>query len=183
MSASGFANASVTLATTVTEIAAGLCFTPTASGAGATDGFAFTGVQLEVGSVPTTFEVLKKQDEVLRAQQFLYKVTEGAVGSVRAPGFTSTTSLAEALLQFPVTMYAAPTMTYTAGFGACSAVACTANTACTALRTSTLQTGFAADVNRVPLECTSTAGFPAAGSAIYLLDNGGSGVITAWAGM
>jgi hypothetical protein len=101
---------------------------------------------------------------------------------VRAVGFASTTSLAEGLLQFPVTMYSTPTMTYTTGFAACSAVACSANTACTAIRTSTLQS-FAADVNRVAIECTSAAGFPAAGSSLYILDNGGSGVITAWAGM
>ena len=175
-------NTTVAIPATATELAAGLCFTPTATGSGATDGFAWTGAQLEVAPSPTAFEVLKKQDEILRSQQFLVKITEGAVGSVRAPGFASSTSLVEALIQLPVTMYATPTMAYTAGFAACSAVACSANTACVALRTSTLQ-AFAADVNRVPVECTSAAAFPAAGSAVYLLDNGGSGVITAWAGM
>lgn len=165
-----------------TEVGVMLCFTPTASGAGATDGFAFTGAQLERSNVMSLFEQHQKAFDAADALQYFYKITEGAVGSVRAPGFASTTSLAEALLQFPVPMYKAPTMGYTAGFGACSAVACSANTACTALRTSTLQ-AFAVDNVRAPLECTSTAGFPAAGSAIYLLDNGGSGVITAWTGL
>jgi hypothetical protein len=175
-------SATVTLASTVTEAAAGLCFTPTATGAGATDGFAWTGAQLEIAPSPTAFEVLKKQDEIVRAQQFLVKISEGALGPVRAQGWSATTSLVEGLLQLPVPMYSAPTMTYTAGFAACTTVTCGTYSACVALRTSTAQASTAT-VNTVPIECTSAAAFSAAGTPQFIADNGGSGVITAWAGM
>jgi len=173
---------SASIPSTATEVGVGVCFTPTATGAGATDGLAWTGAQLEVGAAASAFETQPAEAELLDAQQFYYKITEGAIGSVRALGFSSTTSLVEALLQFPVTMYKAPTMGYTAGFAATTTTAGGTFANCTAIRTSTLQ-AFAPDANRVMLECTSTAAFSAAGSPNYLGDNGGSGVITAWTGL
>jgi hypothetical protein len=178
-----FARYSTTAAipSTATEVAAGLCFTPTATGAGATDGFAWTGAQLEVGTVPTTFEVLQKQAETANAQRFLVKISESATVFPVAMCTSSTTSLEKCSLQFPVTMYAAPTMTYTAGFASCTTTACSALAACTSLATDAVLTGIS--VNNVTLACGSSAAFPAAGSATILASNGGSGVITAWAGM
>ena len=173
---------SASIPSTATEVGVGLCFTPTATGAGATDGFAWTGIQLEVGTAASNFETQPSETELLDAQQFYYKITEGAIGSVRAMGFSSTASLVEGLLQFPVTMYKAPTMGYTAGFAATTTTAGGTFANCTAIRTSTLQ-AFAADANRVMLECTSTAAFSAAGSPNYIGDNGGSGIITAWTGL
>jgi hypothetical protein len=173
----------VTIPATATEVGVEICFTPTAAGSGATDGFAWTGAQLERSGVASLFEVQPKEKDAAAALKYFYKLSEGAgAGAVIAGGFTSTTSLAEGILPFPVQMYKTPTMTYTAGFGSCTTTACTGNTACTALRTSTLQTFLATQVN-VPIECTSTAGFPAAGSSIYILSMGGSGVINAWTGL
>jgi hypothetical protein len=169
-----------------TEIGVGVCFTPTTGATGnstPTDGFVWTGAQLERGVAPSPFVFRDRALDMLSNQQYLYVVTEGAVGSVRAPGLASTTSLVTALLQFPTAMYKTPTMSYTAGFGSCSTTACSAQTACTVLRTSTLQSGFAPDANRVPLDCTSTTGFPAAGTSVFLMDDGGSGKIIAWTGL
>lgn len=174
---------SAAIPSAATEVGVAICFTPTATGAGATDGFAWTGAQLEVGPAPSAFEIRQKADEARDALQYFYKITEGAVGSVRAPCTSSTTSLEVCLLQFPVPMYKAPTMGYTAGFASCTTTACSALQACTVVRTSTVITGLAVDSVRAPLDCTSTTGFPAAGSATFLADDAGSGIITAWTGL
>lgn len=169
---------------TATEVGVMNCFTPsTSTSGGATDGFAWTGAQLERAPGPSLFENRNKADENRDALQYFYKIAEGAVGSVRAPCTSSTTSLEVCLLQFPVPMYITPTMGYTAGFASCTTTACSALQACTAVRTSTVITGLAVDPVRAPLDCTSSAGFPAAGSATFLADDAGSGVITAWTGL
>jgi len=172
-----------TIPSTATEIGVMLCFTPTATGSGATDGFAWTGAQLEKAPGASLFEVRAKADENRDALQYFYRIVEGAVGAVHAPCTSSTTSLETCILQFPVPMYKTPTMSYTSGFGSCSTTACSAQTACTVTRTSTLQSGFAATNVRVPIDCTSSAGFPAAGSATLLMDDAGSGIINAWTGL
>jgi hypothetical protein len=172
-----------TIPTTATEIGVALCFTPTATGAGATDGFAWTGAQLEIAPSPTAFEFRPKAAEILVAQQYFYKVTEGAAAGYRAICGVSTTSATNCNIPFPVTMYATPTMGYTAGFASCTTVACTAVSNCTSLATSTTVASTAATPNAVLVTCGSAAAFAAAGSAGFLYDNGGSGVITAWTGL
>lgn len=171
-----------TLPATATEVGVGLCFTPTASGAGATDGFAWTGGQLERAPGASLFEVHPKAADQNDALAYFWKVTEGAASTIRGMCTSSTTSLEMCNITFPRAMYKTPTMGYTAGFASCTTTACSALQACTAVRTSTTITGMAATQYAVPVDCTSTAGFPAAGSATVLADNGGSGVITAWTG-
>lgn len=171
-----------TIPATATEIGAAICFTPTATGAGATDGFAFTGAQLERAPGATSFEFRSKTMELAQAQAFFYTIAEGAATTVRAMCMASSTTLAICGLQFPVPMYAVPAMTYAAGFATATTTAGSTLGACTTLRTSTLVTGNAASVTGVMLDCVATT-VPAAGSSDYLADNAGTGVIKAWTGL
>jgi hypothetical protein len=168
------------VASTVTEMAVGFCFTPTATGAGATDGFAWTGAQLEIipsGSVatPSTFEFRDNKQEVLKAQRYFYRISETATTVGRAMCIASTTSALKCQINTPVIMFKVPTMTYTTGFAGCTTTACTAVTACTSLATDATFTP--ASTQGVAVVCGSAAGFAAAGSAAILSDNSGAGVI------
>lgn len=87
---------SVVIPTTATEVGVEICFTPGATGSGTTDGFAFTGAQLEVvGSsgvvAPSTYNFLPAKDELLEAQTFFWQLNEPASGA-GAPGFCQATS-------------------------------------------------------------------------------------------
>lgn len=111
-----FNGAAVAVPSTVTEMAIGVCFTPTATGSGTTDGLAFTGVQLEVvpstATVPSAFEFRPTNWEVVNNQRFFQILTEPASG-VQVPvvgNSTSATAAAEAY-EFPVVMDVAPTFT------------------------------------------------------------------------
>jgi hypothetical protein len=95
------------------ELAVGICFTPTASGQSATDGIAFTGMQLEQGSVATPFEYKAPGAELAEAQRYFIRYAEGTVtagaiffGGGTALGTTTTCSIA---IPFPVPMRVAPT--------------------------------------------------------------------------
>ena len=167
---------------TATEVGVGICFTPTTTSTGsATDGLAFTGTQLERGTVASLFEVRPRQTEILDNQQFVVSIKEGAATITRAMCMASSTTLAICGLQFPVPMYKVPTMVYTNGFATATTTAGSTLGACTTLRTSTLVAGNAPGTNGVLLDCVAGT-VPAAGSADYLADNAGSGVITAWTG-
>lgn len=167
---------------TATEVGIALCFTPTATGAGATDGFAFTGVQLEVAPSPTAYEFQAPQVELATAQRYFYRITESAtVIGQRALCAISTTSLAVCQIRFPVPMRVAPTMTYTAGFALTGSAQTGANV-CAAVRTSTTLTSASATTEIVPIDCTSSAAFGAAGTIAQLYDLGtgsSTGIITA----
>lgn len=97
---------------TATEIAVAICFTPTATGAGTTDGFAFTGAQLEAGNVANTYTFRPPADELIEAQRYFTIVTEPASG-VAVPIFSTATAATTAAgsYAFPVTMRSAPTFT------------------------------------------------------------------------
>jgi hypothetical protein len=174
-----------TIPATATEVGVAICFTPTATGAGTTDGFAFTGAQLEVAPSPTAFEFVPFENELRTAQRYFWRITESAtVISRRDSGCAvSTTSLAVCQINFPQVMRVAPTMTYTAGF-TLTVAAQTSAVVCTATRTSTTLTGAAANTQGVPIDCTSAAGFGAAGTAAQLYDLGtgsSTGIINAFA--
>lgn len=179
-----FARYSVTaaLASTVTEVGVGLCFTPTATGAGATDGFAWTGAQLEKGASASVFEVKPRQADIADNEQFIYAINEGAATVTRAMCMASSTTLAICGLKFPVPMYKTPAMGYSTGFATATTTAGSTLGACTTLRTSTLVAGNGPSSEGVLVDCVATT-VPAAGSADYLADNGGTGVITAWTGL
>lgn len=102
--------ASVAITSTVTEIAVGICFTPTATGAGATDGLAFTGVQLEQGSVASAYEFRPIATELARAQRYAVSITEAASGVAMFNGNVTATNTCEFAYNFPVRMRAASTL-------------------------------------------------------------------------
>jgi hypothetical protein len=106
-------SASFSLASTVTEAAVALCWTPTTGGtAGVTDGFRFTGVQLEPGSTASAFEFRSTRDELSDAQRYLTILTEPAAGVAVPVNGSSTSATANVMsYQFPVTMRVAPTFT------------------------------------------------------------------------
>lgn len=98
---------------TVTEAAVALCWTPTAGGtAGTTDGFRFTGVQLEQGNAASAFEFRRLGEELAIAQRYLNILTEPAAGvQVPVTGNSTSATAAAMAYSFPVTMRVAPTFT------------------------------------------------------------------------
>ena len=170
------------VASTVTEMAVGLCFTPTATGAGATDGFAWTGAQLEVigagVTTPSTFSFKSAAYELRQAQRFFVRFTESAVAATtRGSCVNLTSSISNCVVPFPMTMFRIPTMTYTTGFGIAVA-AQTSMAACTANATSTTATS-APSTAAVLMSCATGATGGALGTATTWGDAGGSGVINA----
>ena len=70
---------------TATEVGVEICFTPVGSASGATDGFAYTGVQLEIlgpnATAPSTFEFKPLAYETQQAQRFFWQLNEPASGA------------------------------------------------------------------------------------------------------
>jgi len=177
------------VASTVTEMAVGLCFTPTATGAGATDGFAWTGAQLEVVgagvTTPSTFSFKAAAYELRQAQRYFYRISEGAAATFRGNGHVTTAGAGDAngklqwQIIFPMTMFKVPTMTYTAGFAGFTTTGETAATACSALATDATLGTIAASTQMVPVQCSLTSSTIAVGLSMSIVDNGGSGVVNA----
>lgn len=183
----------------VTQVAVALCYTPVGT-AGTNDYVALSGIQLTRNTALTTVAgtagvALNANDarskafarrpqglETLLQYRYFYRITESAtVIGQRALCAVSTTSLAVCQVKFPVTMRVAPTMTYTSGFALTGSAQTGANV-CAVTRTSTTLTGAAATTEIVPIDCTSSAAFGAAGTAAQLYDLGtgsSTGVISA----
>lgn len=170
---------SFTMPTTATEAAVALCWTPTTGGtAGATDGFRFAGVQLEPGSTPSTFEYQSYGAELAQAQRFYYQLTESAAIAPVAPCAAIDTTHTNCLIQTPVTMARAPTLTFANGFASPTSTTQATLGACTTLAAATTVTSTVAAVNSFLVNCTATT-IPAAGVASFLYSNAGSGIIRA----
>lgn len=184
---------------TASEVAVAICYTPVGT-AGTNDYVALAGIQLTRNSALTSVAgtagaVLNANDpraksfnrrsqalETTLQQRYFYRITESAtVIGQRALCAVSTTSLAVCQIKFPVTMRIAPVMTYTAGFALTGSAQTGANV-CAAVRTSTTLTGAAATNEIVPIDCTSSAAFGAAGTIAQLYDLGtgsSTGIISA----
>lgn len=97
---------------TATEVGVAICFTPTATGAGATDGFAYVGAQLEVAPAPTAYEFHTVQFDLSKAQRYFTILTEPASGVIVPVVGNSTSATAAAMTySYPAVMRAAPTFT------------------------------------------------------------------------
>lgn len=166
-----------TIPAAATEAGIALCFTPTATGAGTTDGFAYTGVQLEVAPSPTAYEVHSYSYDLLRAQRFFYRVTETATVAQRGSCTNLTSSISNCIIPFPVVMRAVPTMTYATGF-AIAVAAQTSFSSCSANATSTTATSVPS-TQAVLMSCATSAAGGALGTSTTWGDNSGTGTITA----
>lgn len=150
-----YSTAPITIATTVKEVAVSICFTPTATGAGTTDGFAVTGIQFEQGTVPTPYEYLAPELEKSIANQYYFAVADG-VATLRFPATcTETTANTTSACTFilPTTMRKAPAIAVTtaASFGITKTADGTAAT-CTTLAV----TASSATVSSFGLSCAAT---------------------------
>lgn len=171
--------------TYVTAVGISICGTFVASSAVTTDWFEIFGAQLEAKSSvataqlpagvisPSNFDRRPAATEQLYQQYYSYVVTESA-SAINSEGLCamSTTSIANCLITFPATMRLAPIAKYTAGFEASATVASSSATVCTALTTSATLTGNAVSNKQVIVDCASSAGFGAAGTAGFLWDIG-----------
>ena len=131
--------------TTAKEAAVALCWTPTTGGsAGATDGFEFTGIQLEQGAQASTFEFLPKNLEVLNASRYYYQYADNLAATFTLPATCAeTTANTTAACTFinPVPMRGTPTIAVATATsfgmtkvadgtaGACSTLAVTSSSA------------------------------------------------------
>jgi hypothetical protein len=71
----------------------------------------FTGVQLEVGSVATDFEHRSYGEELALCQRYCYKTATGVGNSMYGIGFVNSSTSGHIVLQYPVSMRAAPSFT------------------------------------------------------------------------
>lgn len=174
-----------TIPAAATEIGAALCFTPTANTSGvtaATDGFAWTGAQLERSPGASAFEFHTVQFDLEKAQRYLAIVTEPASG-VAVPIFSTATAATTAAgsYAFPVTMSKAPT------FGALGTAlgATTWTNKCGAvnnvLASTFVVTATANTVTGASLTITSSGA--TAGFACVLTGAGGGSVLSWWTGL
>lgn len=172
----------VQIPTGTTEVAVAECFTPTATGAGVTDGFAFTGAQFEaaIGSQaqPSPYEFLPYPVSLAIANRYFYRLTETAAITPIAPCSAVDTTHTNCLIQFPVPMRIAPTMTYTNGFASPTSTTQATLGPCTTLASAATVASTVANPLNVLVNCTATT-IPAAGVASFLYSNGGAGVINA----
>lgn len=99
---------------TAKEIGVMLCFTPTAGGAGTTDGFAFVGAQLEQGNAASAFDFSRPGVDLALAQRFYFRYAELAAayavnGACQATGANTNACM----LALPQQMRSIPTITIT----------------------------------------------------------------------
>jgi len=140
--------------TTATEAAVALCWTPTTGGtAGATDGFEFTGVQLEQGYAPSAFEFRPFVDELRVAQSFYAQWADSPAATFTLPGTcteTSSGATAACTLMLPATLVKTPVVAVAAAtsFGMTKVADGTAE-ACTTLAT----VASSSNLNSIKLTC------------------------------
>lgn len=145
---------------TATEAAVALCWTPTTGGtAGVTDGFRFTGVQLEVGGAASSYEFRAYNDELRTAQTFFYRITDNVANTVPITLCHATTTAAVVCVhQFPVTMRAAPTASVSASTAFSDTATAGAPTACTAFSVVASSTSNQTGKTTCTTGATTTAG-------------------------
>lgn len=91
-------------------------FTPVGT-AGANDFYRITGVQLEEGPIATSYKPNSPsyQAELAACQRYYYRIQATATSDRFASGFCASTTVADFIQHFPVTMRSAPTALETTG--------------------------------------------------------------------
>lgn len=160
---------------TATEVGVAICFTPTATGAGATDGFADVGLQLEVAPSPSAYEFHTVQADLAKAQRYFYNVTEVAAGVVQTAVGTAqgTTTTCTTFVPFPATMRSAPA--YTNSLSATTFKIVSASQAATILATPFSATLVANSINSASINFTTTG--MTAKDSCFLVGAGGGGTM------
>jgi hypothetical protein len=105
-----FTYVSSTLSSSMTQLGINFNYTPTGT-AGAADHFEITGIQVDVGSTALPFRTtgVTYQEELAICQRYYIRFNAGnAYGNVANTGYTSTTTLVNAFVQFPVTLRSIP---------------------------------------------------------------------------
>jgi hypothetical protein len=107
-----------TMSSTATQIGIQTYFTPVGT-AGAADFYELTGVQVELGSVPTTFKRSNGsggtiQGELAACQRYYYTLVAGTNGTFGTCGYYSSTDVLGTVF-YPVQMRTAPTFSAAAG--------------------------------------------------------------------
>lgn len=165
-----------------TEGAFAIGFTPVGSSSGATDGIAITGCQLEAIDnsqvVPTSFEYFPVASQLARAQRIYYQITESATIWPIAGCAAVDTTHTNCFVPFPVTMAAAPVLSFANGFASPTSTTQATLGACSTLAAATTVTSTVASVTGALVNCTATT-IPAAGIASFLYSNNGTGKIIA----
>jgi hypothetical protein len=107
------------VSSTATQLGVTLQYTPTSTTALAAETIFTNGLQLEIGGM-TPFEHREVEQELAYCQRYYFQANEtGTSGSILAAGMVQTTNSAVFVLNLPVQMRAAPTVTVTNGsFGA-----------------------------------------------------------------
>ena len=85
----------------------------------------FTQLQLELGKVATPFEHRSYGEELALCQRYFYKWESNAGYNFAAMGYSYSTTDINAILHFPVTMRAPPSLTVAGSWRACSATCVT----------------------------------------------------------
>jgi hypothetical protein len=179
----------------ITEAAVALCYTPVGT-AGTNDYIAFSGIQLTTNSALTalagtagvalpandtrakSFSRRLQQQETALQQRYYYQITESAsAATMRGSCVNLTSSIANCIVPFPVSMRIVPTVTYATGFGIAVA-AQTSMAACSANATSTTATSVASTLS-VLMSCATSAAGGTLGLATTWGDAGGTGTIKA----
>lgn len=155
-----------TIPGTATEGVVAFCFTPTATGAGVTDGFNFSGVQLEQSPFATSYEFKTFGLEFNLAQRYYWQIVDPAA-TVEVPSscfVTAANTTVKCGVYLPQTMRAVPVtnVAVSTSFG----IVVTAGTAGTC--TTLAATASSNTINSIGVTCT-TGGTIALGSATPLI--------------
>jgi hypothetical protein len=161
--------ANFTVGSTVTEAAVALCWTPTTGGtAGVTDGFQFTGIQLEYGTTPSSFELRSYGDEFQSALRYYYRITDNTTSThVYGSGVNTTTSNSLFNIVLPVPMRVAPTATVSATTAFGDTATAGAASACTGMTV----VASSATVDAFQAQCSAGATVIAGGATTLVGEN------------
>jgi hypothetical protein len=99
-----------TVAASATQLEVLLSYTPVGT-AGADDNVYITGVQLEIGSAPSEFEFRDFGEELRRCQRYAIVYGGEQVYNESAIGWAKSTTVADVMTFFPVTMRTVPALT------------------------------------------------------------------------